>query len=57
MSQNLKHDYSKELFETVQLIILDTHVPINSPNSVHNDRRILYLGHFSVIHYELSVSW
>lgn len=57
MSQNLKHDSNKELFESAQLIFLDTHVPINSPNSVHDDRSMLYLGHFSVIHYELSVSW
>lgn len=50
MSQNLKHEYNKELFGSVQLIFLGTLVPINSPNSVHSDQTMLYLGCFSVIH-------
>lgn len=50
MSQNVRYDYNKELFRSVQLIFLDTHVPINSLNSVHSEQSMLYLGHFSEIH-------
>ena len=46
MSQNVRYDYNKELFRSVQLIFLDTHVPINSLNSVHSEQSMLYLGHF-----------